>query len=185
MEQQNAVLGVNNAVNQQQGPGNASGVEALVPVNNGNILLKSYLCPTRGIRGNGLSDYGYLQQNWAVLYGAPEGVSLVQITNANGASNTAMVAHLGCNPQDYPIGPTTWYNCLQPTTAQSMADVQVPAGLFQQDQQAGFVTNFSSPHQGGNVVLLADGHVQTIDNQWLTANQSVWNWQNTSPLQFP
>ena len=25
-----------------------------------------------------------------------------------------MVAHLGCNPQDYPIGPTPWYNCLQP-----------------------------------------------------------------------
>ena len=58
-----------------------------------------------------------------------------------------------------------------------MPDSQVPPGQFDQ--------TFSSPHPGGNVVLFADGHVQSIDNEWLTANQSIWNWQNTTPIQFP
>ena len=178
MEQQNAVQAVQNGGGGGGGAGgNASGVGYLVPVNNGNIRLNFYLCPSRGMRGNGLSDYGYLQQNGAVLYGTPDGVSLEAVTNANGSSNTALVAHLGCNPRDYAIGPTPWYDCLQPFSGQSMADSQVPIGQY--------CTTFSSPHPGGNTVLFADGHVQTIDNQWLTANQSIWYWQNTTPIQFP
>jgi prepilin-type N-terminal cleavage/methylation domain-containing protein/prepilin-type processing-associated H-X9-DG protein len=179
MEQGNEVKAVANGGSNGQGsgPGNASGSSALVPVNNGNVLLKSYLCPSRGIRGNGLTDYGYLQQTNAVLYGAPVGVSLGEITNASGSSNTIMVSHIGCNPQDYPIGPTPWYNCLQPFSAQSLQDSQIPQGQY--------CTTFSSPYPGGNVVLFADGHVQLIDNDWLTTNPSAWNWRNTSPLQFP
>ena len=109
------------------------------------------LCPSRGIRGNGLSDYGYLQQDYAIFYSAPKGVSLLLISNANGASNTAMVAHLACNPSDYPIGPTPWYNCYQAFSAQSMQDSQVAVGQYS--------TTFSSPHPAGNVVLFADGSV--------------------------
>ncbi len=157
--------------------GGAGGSGSLVPVNNGHVLLKLWLCPSRGIRGNGLADYNYVQLSTAVLYGAPTGVSLTQITNGNGSANTVMVAHLACNPVDYGVGPTAWYNCAQPLLTQSMSDSQVPPGLFDQ--------TLSSPHPGGNVVLFADGHVQLIDNGWLTANPSVWNWQNTTPLQFP
>jgi prepilin-type processing-associated H-X9-DG protein len=124
-----------------------------------------------------LTDYGYYQQTYSVLYGAPGGVSLTAITNANGSSNTVMVAHLGCNPQDYAVGPTSWYDCLQPFTAQSVQDSQVPPGQY--------CRVFSSPHPRGNVALFADGHVQAIENGWLTANPAVWNWQNTGPLQFP
>ena len=178
IEQQNAAQAVTTGQGGGGGgTGNATGTGSLVPVNNGNVLIKLLLCPSRGIRGNGLTDYNYVQQTTAVLYGAPVGVSLGVITSANGAGNTVMVAHLSCNPQDYPNGPTTWYDCIQPFSAQSMQDTQVPPG--QMDQF------FSSPHPGGNGVLFADGHVQFIDNGWLTANQSVWNWQNTAPLQFP
>jgi prepilin-type N-terminal cleavage/methylation domain-containing protein/prepilin-type processing-associated H-X9-DG protein len=179
MEQQNDVQPVQNG---QGGggtdpTGGAGGTGSLVPVNNGNIQLKSYLCPSRGIRGNGWTDYGYLQQNGSVVYGAPVGVSLGAITNANGTSNTAVVSHIGCNPQDYPNGPTTWYNCGQPTSAQSVPDSQIPPGQMMQ--------GFSSPHASTNVVLFADGHVATIAHQWLTANQMIWNWQNTTPIQLP
>ncbi|HEY7314429.1 MAG TPA: DUF1559 domain-containing protein [Gemmataceae bacterium] len=178
MEQQNAVQVVpNGGGGGGGGAGNATGTGSLVPVNDGNIQLKFLLCPSRGVRGNGLTDYNYIEQSTAVLYGAPVGVSLALITNANGASNTAMVTHLGCNPRDYPIGPTAWYDCMQPFSAQSMADSQVPQG--QMDQF------FSSPHPGVNLVLFADGHVQSLDHGWLTANPSVWNWQNTRPIQFP
>ena len=74
-EQQNAVQAATSGGNgSQQGNGengNAGGTASLVPVNNGNILLSLLLCPSRGIRGNGLADYNYVQQSTAVLYGAP------------------------------------------------------------------------------------------------------------------
>jgi prepilin-type N-terminal cleavage/methylation domain-containing protein/prepilin-type processing-associated H-X9-DG protein len=181
LEQQNAVQGVATGGNgNQQGNGqngNAGGTASLVPVNNGNVVLPFLLCPTRGIRGNGLTDYNYVQQSTAVLFGAPVGVSLTAIGNANGASNTGMIAHLACNPKDYPNGPTAWYNCVQPTSCQSMPDIQVAQGVYDQ--------TFGSPHTGGNVVLFADGRVQVITHQWLLANQSIWNWQNNTPISFP
>jgi prepilin-type processing-associated H-X9-DG protein len=175
--QQAAIGGGNGGLQGNGENGNAGGTASLIPVNNGNVVIKVLLCPTRGIRGNGLGDYNYVQQNTSALYGAPTGVSLALITSANGSANTAMVAHLACNPLDYLNGPTPWYNCIQPLLASSVPDSQVPPGLFDQ--------TFSSPHPGGNLVLFADGHVQLIDHGWLTANQSIWNWQNTTPIQFP
>lgn len=178
MEQDNAVLGVSSGnVGAVGRDGNATGTGALVPVNNGHVALKVFLCPSRGVRGNGLTDYGYVQQDGVVLFGTPVGVSLGLITNANGSAYTAMVAHLGCSPQDYRIGPTPWYNCLQPFIGLSMEDSQVLPGQY--------CTTLSSPHPGNNVVLFADGHVQAIPNDWLTDNQSVWYWQNIVPLQLP
>jgi prepilin-type N-terminal cleavage/methylation domain-containing protein/prepilin-type processing-associated H-X9-DG protein len=180
-EEQNVVqaaVGGGNSTQQGNGEsGNAGGTASLVAVNDGQVVLKILLCPTRGIRGIGLCDYNYVQKSTSVLYGAPVGVSLVLITNANGAANTVMVAHLACNPQDYSVGPTPWYDCVQPLNASSIPDYQVPQGLFDQ--------TLSSPHPGGNVVLLADGHVQMFDHGWLTTNQVIWNWQNTTVLQFP
>lgn len=177
VEQQNVVQVVKNGGGGRGGAGNANGTGSLLPVNNGKVVLKLLLCPSRGVRGDGLTDYNYVQQDTAVLYGAPVGVSLASVSNANGASNTAMVAHLGCNPQDYPIGPTSWYGCMQPMSAQSVPDRQVPQG--QMDEF------FSSPHPGVNGVLFADGHVQMLEHGWLTANQAIWNWHNTTPISIP
>jgi prepilin-type N-terminal cleavage/methylation domain-containing protein/prepilin-type processing-associated H-X9-DG protein len=178
LEEQNVVLPGNGRGGGHDPGGGAGGSAYLVPVNDGKIVLKFLLCPSRGVRGNGLSDYNYVQINGSVLYGAPLGVSLNAITNANGASNTAAVGHNGCNPHDYPDGPTPWYNCNQvQNPAPSVPDSQVPQGQMSQF--------FSSPHPGVNVVLFADGHVQALDNGWLTANPNVWNWQNAVPLQLP
>ena len=179
-EQQNVVqvaVGGNSTIQGNGENGNAGGTASLEPLNNGQVQIKIFLCPSRGIRGTGLDDYNYVQQPTAVLYGAPGGISLTAITNGNGASNTVMVAHLACNPADYQIGPTPWYDCVQPLVAISVPDYQVPPGQY--DQTLG------SPHPGGNGVLFADGHVQFIDHAWLTANQVVWNWQNPTPIQIP
>jgi prepilin-type N-terminal cleavage/methylation domain-containing protein/prepilin-type processing-associated H-X9-DG protein len=182
-EQQNVqqvVTSGGNAGNQGGGQnGNAGGTASLVPYNNGNVRINILLCPSRGIRGNGLADYNYLQQSYGVLYGAPSGVTLTAITNGKGSSNTAMVSHVGCNPSDYPIGPTPWYNCIQNLSAASMPDSRVPTGLANQE------VTFSSPHTGGNLVLFADGHVSFLSHEFLTANQSIWNWQDTTVVQFP
>jgi hypothetical protein len=140
-------------------------------------MVPIFLCPDRGDRSNGLIDYGYLQRPGSILYNAPGGVSLGQLSNFNGSSKTLMVTHLGCNPQDYPIGPTPWYNCLQAYSGASMLDDQVQIGQYS--------TTFSSPHFSGNPALFADCHVQTIDNTWLTNNQDVWNWQNVNSITLP
>lgn len=68
VEQQNVVQVVNNGGGGGGGVGNANGTGSLVPVNNGKIQLKLLLCPSRGIRGNGLTDYNYVEQDSAVLY---------------------------------------------------------------------------------------------------------------------
>ncbi len=179
-EQQNVqqlASGGNNTLQGGGEQGNAGGTTYLVPANGGNVLIKLLLCPSRGVRGSGLTDYNYVQQSTSVLYGAPVGVCLDQIMNFNGSSNTVMVAHLACNPRDYANGPTAWYDCIQPLVASSVPDNQVPAGVWDQ--------TLSSPHTSGNGVLFADGHAQLIGNGWLTANQNVWNWQNMSVLQLP
>lgn len=166
MEQQNAVSVVNGQ---------------LTPTNNGQIRLNYQLCPSRGVRGNGLGDYGYATPSSvggsSILLNPSMGVSLATITNANGASNTAFLSHLSCNPQDYGNGPTPWYNCTNPTNGASTPDSQVPQGQMAQA--------LSSPHASVNVVLFADGHVQAIAHQWLTQNQVIWNWQNSTAVQFP
>jgi prepilin-type processing-associated H-X9-DG protein len=132
----------------------------------------------RGIRGSGLADYNYIQQDSAVLFGAPSGISLETITNCNGTAYTALIAHVGGNPRDYQNGPTAWYCCIQPTSALSIPDSQVPQGQIPGQ-------TFGSPHPSVNVVLFADGHVQSLPHQWLTANHAIWSWQNTTPIQFP
>jgi hypothetical protein len=157
--------------------GIAAGGSALIPLNNGNDVISVYLCPDRGVRGNGLSDYGYLQQPGSILYNAPWGVSLGQLGNFNGSTTTAMVTHLGCNPQDYTFGPTPWYNCQQAQVGVSMFDDQVPIGQYS--------TTFSSPHFGGNPTLFADCHVQTLTNEWLTSNQNIWTWRNVTSITLP
>jgi prepilin-type N-terminal cleavage/methylation domain-containing protein/prepilin-type processing-associated H-X9-DG protein len=179
IEQQNVVQVVKPG---QGGGGNdptggAGGNGYLVPVNGGKVLIPLFLCPSRGIRGEGWCDYNYVQQNTSVHFSAPTGATLQSIANANGASNTATVAHTGCNPQDYANGPTTWYCCGQPLNGVSMPDEQMP--------QAQMGQYLSAPHPGGNIVLFADGHVRPLGHDWLTANQNVWNRWNKAALKFP
>ena len=180
MEQQTTAVAVAGNGNQQgQGAnGNAGGTGSLVPVNNGNILLKFLLCPSRGIRGNGLDRL----QLRPAKYRRPLRCAGGRFPGGHHQRQRLLQHGHGGSPrlqspglcQSAPRPGTTASNRLN---AQSMADSQVPPGLFDQ--------TFSSPHPGGNVVLFADGHVQLIDNEWLTANQSIWNWQNTTPIQFP
>ena len=65
-----------------------------------------------------------------------------------------------------------------------MPDNQVPKGGFA-NTEGGYLTTFSSPHSGGNIVLFADGRVQMISNEWITANPVVWQWEDTTPVNIP
>jgi hypothetical protein len=109
----------------------------------------------------------------------------VHITNANGASNTALLTHLGVNPVEYGYGPTTWYNCNNATGGTSVPDDQVPLGAYLTPNTYN-PPDLSSPHPGGNLVLFADSHVQSVVHDWLTQYENqVWSWMNKTPIQLP
>jgi hypothetical protein len=110
---------------------------------------------------------------------------LAQITNANGSTNTALLSHLGVNPQEWGYGPTTWYNCNNAMSGTSVPDSQAPLGAYLSPNSYS-PPDLSSPHPDVNLVLFADGHVQPIAHGWLTQYQNqVWSWVNTTPLQIP
>jgi prepilin-type N-terminal cleavage/methylation domain-containing protein/prepilin-type processing-associated H-X9-DG protein len=177
----------------------------LTPVHDATDTLKLFICPSRGLRAGGpspnapgappyggISDYGYyVLVPWnvpgaqCILWNPGGGVDLAQITNANGTSNTALLTHLGVNPQEYSYGPTTWYNCNNATSGTSMPDSQVPLGAYL-SPSTWSPPVLSSPHPGVNVVAFADGHTQAITHDWLTQYQNqVWSWVNTTPLPPP
>jgi prepilin-type N-terminal cleavage/methylation domain-containing protein/prepilin-type processing-associated H-X9-DG protein len=178
----------------------------LTPVNAATDTLNLFLCPNRGNRPGqaspnaptamppygGISDYGYyLLVPWnvpgaqCVLWNPAVGVSLVSISNASGASNTALLSHLGVNPNEYGYGPTTWYNCNNATGGDSVPDKQVPLGAYLTPNSYS-PPDLGSPHSGINVVVFADGHVQSVSHEWLTQNQNqVWSWMNQTPIQLP
>ncbi len=176
----------------------------LTPVHNATDTLKLFLCPTRGIRQGmpspnapagtagpygGISDYGYYVLIPSIVPGAqcilwnPFGVGLVQISN--GSSNTALLSHLGVNTKEYGFGPTTWYNCNNTMSGASVPDYEVPQGAYLVPNSYN-PPDLSSPHAGGNPVLFADGHVQTVAHNWLTQNQNhVWSWMNATVISLP
>ncbi len=178
----------------------------LTPVHAATDPLKLFLCPSRGIRTGqaspnaltapppygGISDYGYyvlvpwiVPGDQCVLWNPGGGVDLGQMTNRNGTSNTALLSHLGVNPAEYAYGPTTWYNCNNATSGTSVPDNQVPRGAYLTPNSY-FPPLLSSPHPGVNVVVFADGHVQSITHDWLTQNQNqVWSWLNATPIAPP
>lgn len=177
----------------------------LTPVNAAADTLKLFLCPSRGVRPGqaspnapsasppygGISDYGYYVLVPWIVPGAqcilwnPSGVSLAQISNLNGSSNTALLSHLGVNPQEYGYGPTTWYNCNNATGGASVPDRDVPRGAYLSPNTYS-PPDLGSPHPGVNLVLFADAHVQPITHDWLTRNQNqVWSWTNPTPIQLP
>ncbi len=110
---------------------------------------------------------------------------MAQISNMNGASNTALLTHLGVNPLEYGYGPTTWYNCNNATGGTSVPDNQAPLGAYLSPNSYS-PPDLSSPHPGVNLVLFADAHVQPIAHDWLTQYQNqVWSWMNATPIPQP
>jgi prepilin-type N-terminal cleavage/methylation domain-containing protein/prepilin-type processing-associated H-X9-DG protein len=176
----------------------------LTPVHQATDTLSLFICPTRGPRQGqaspnapgvpppygGISDYGYyilLPQNvpgqQCILWNPVNGVNPGHIIN--GTSNTALLSHLGVNPLEYGYGPTTWYNCNNAASGNSMEDRQAPLGAYLSPNTY-FPPCLSSPHPGVNPVAFADGHVASIANDWLTDNQNlVWSWTNTTPISLP
>jgi type II secretory pathway pseudopilin PulG len=142
--------------------------------------VRIFICPDRRQATAPWRDYVYVYDNKLVdspiLY-TKDGAALGIITNANGASNTAMLSHIWMDPKTYQTDKATWADKThQVTSAVNKPDMQENA------------SGLGSPHQA-NPFLFADAHVQNIPYDWSAKNDKarnwMWNWQNTNAFQLP
>lgn len=147
--------------------------------------VKLYICPSRRSPTAPYRDYVYLKKIEPTpdnpVFGDASGpLTLVQVSNANGTSRTALLAHSSIRPTQYAAVDVPWtspenYN----TNATQIADSDSPGAA---DSCLG------GPHENVDPTLFGDGHVQNIPFAWANnpANGNVrfwmWNWQNIDPL---
>jgi prepilin-type processing-associated H-X9-DG protein len=99
------------------------------------------------------------------------------MTNANGTSNTAMLALSFLAPKTYGTVDANWSNAPNSVSTATQA----------QDNNSGSGP-MGGPHPNTDPTLFADGHVQNIAFQWANSNPggtNMWNWQNTTPFTLP
>jgi prepilin-type N-terminal cleavage/methylation domain-containing protein/prepilin-type processing-associated H-X9-DG protein len=170
--------------NIEQGPlwNSLGGGTATQPVTS-SVGIKIYTCPSRRTPTQPFADYVYCDSPvGSSVFGSQNGVALGILTNANGSSNTAMLAHSFIAPKSYgtPAGSTPD----QPWTAVSHS---VSTATQSQDNNSGSGP-MGGPHPNTDPTLFADGHVQNIAFQWANSNPggtNMWNWQNTTPFTLP
>jgi prepilin-type N-terminal cleavage/methylation domain-containing protein len=137
--------------------------------------VKVFICPSRRNATSGWRDYFYYLVSTSggnsILY-TSGGANLAFITNANGASNTAMLAHNWMLPTSYSTDTLGWG-----TTPNS-----VSAATNVSDQTSSGTGGLGGPHPNINPTLFGDGHVQGVPYGWGASNgmqSAVWNWNNT------
>jgi prepilin-type N-terminal cleavage/methylation domain-containing protein/prepilin-type processing-associated H-X9-DG protein len=159
------------------------------------VGIKIYTCPSRRTPTLPFRDYVYYNPATGgsttanAIFGTKGGASLGIVTNANGSSNTAMLAHSFLAPSSYGTVDSPWTTC--PNTASSASQTQdANAGSSGSGSGSGSGTGgLGGPHPNTDPTLFADGHVQNIAFVWANASngqgQNMWNWQNTTPFTLP
>lgn len=165
--------------------------------------IKLFMCPDRRKPTAPYRDYVYVHDNKQVdspiLY-EKKGASLTVITNANGASNTALLAHIWMDPNTYANDKATWADKThQVKSAANKLDARANANNVDSPRRSAAedktairppanVTGLGSPHKPGNPYLFADGHVRAIPYGWNKPKgiqNWIWNWKNANAIQFP
>ena len=148
-----------------------------------NRPIKEFLCPSRrGIVAGAKRDYGYAASNGGASAGAsvldhPDGVTLSEITNKNGTTNTLLLSHLWLDPQHYNGGDPTdlgWATKNNSRTINNSAKPDADA--------TGSIQYIGGPHPNVCPSLFADAHAANMPYtfaQWAQA----WAWTNTQPIQ--
>jgi prepilin-type N-terminal cleavage/methylation domain-containing protein/prepilin-type processing-associated H-X9-DG protein len=159
--------------------GGAAGPNAAATVG-----IKIYTCPSRRTPTQPYRDYVYCDSPaGSSVFGTAGGAGLGIMTNANGTSNTAMLAHSFLSPKTYGTVDANW----------SSAPNSVSAATQAQDAATG-TGPMGGPHPNTDPTLFADGHVQNIAFQWANSAQTVgkanaglamWNWSNSDPYTLP
>jgi prepilin-type N-terminal cleavage/methylation domain-containing protein len=143
---------------------------------NSTMGIKLFLCPSRRTvqQVPGARDYGYATTQGSSVLEVSGGSSLVQISNANGTSNTIGLSHIW-------MAPTT-YSQATPGWAQTSNSAQ--AGPAYQDLNQQGSGSMGSPHPNAMPCLFMDVHVSKVPYQWQYW-QNAWNINNTTPYPLP
>jgi prepilin-type processing-associated H-X9-DG protein len=130
------------------------------------------------------------------------GAALGLITNANGASQTSLLAHNFLAPAMYGTVDTnfgTGGNSVPSTTQEQdcnschcgcIATGQTTCNCMSTVGQCSGMSAIllGGPHPGTNPTLFADGHVLNMSFTWANSQpdgQALWNWQNTTVYEIP
>jgi len=149
--------------------------------------IKIYTCPSRRTPTQNYRDYVYYAgSSGQSVFNTPGGAALGIITNANGASNTALLAHSWLAPSTYgTVDGGGW-----PATSNSASIATQQQDANPSGGGSGNQGGLGGPHPNTDPMAFADGHVQNMAFQWFTgpgasAVQNIWNWQNTTPYSLP
>jgi prepilin-type N-terminal cleavage/methylation domain-containing protein/prepilin-type processing-associated H-X9-DG protein len=144
------------------------------------VPVKMFICSARRTPTAPYRDYVYVYDdklvNSPILY-TKNGATLGVITNANGASNTALLSHIWIDPKTYASDKATW--------ADKKHQVKSAANKHDTQENA---DGLGSPHPGVNPFAFADGHVQNIPYGWdepKGAQSWMWNWNNNNAYNLP
>jgi prepilin-type N-terminal cleavage/methylation domain-containing protein len=159
------------------------GAQAAQPVQS-TQALKIYTCPSRRTASSAqpYADYVYQDTSGSSVIGFPGGLSLGIATNANGTSNTAVLAHSFIAPNAYAKVAGS-----SPDQAWTAKSHSVSTATQSQDGNSGGGGPMGGPHPNTDPTLFMDGHVSNIPMVWanVATNAVMWNWQNTTPITFP
>ncbi len=156
---------------------NQSYGSALLPyIEQGNAAgttqqIKVFMCTSRHTstpNGPGYQDFGYDYTLPSIL-GSGQGVSLTQVTNQNGTSNTLILSILAAGNL-----PTDW------TAMSGVAGT----GKFVNDAKAPQSTGIGGPYPS-IPSLYTDGHVSNIPTTTTTTYNCLWDYTNTIPFTAP
>jgi len=155
--------------------------------------VKTYLCPARGRSGivNGgnsipagqvpLTDYAI---NWnSFVNDNTTRVSMSQITNANGTSNTILIGEKAMDPNLYsPGNASNWDEGIY--TGGYGGTGRGDNRIYRDKVGVDFGNTWGSPFEGGCPFLMADGSVRMISYgaSGGASFTNALNWKNTTPI---
>lgn len=142
-----------------------------------------YLCPSRRnpTTAPGKRDYGYAASNGAGSAGASvldsqEGVTLNDITNKNGSSQTLLLSHVWLDPKTYTGGDPTDLGWATKNNSRS-----INHQVKQDTDATGTNQYIGGPHPNVLPSLFADAHVANMPYTYAQWAQ-IWAWNNTTPI---
>jgi hypothetical protein len=132
----------------------------------------------------GKRDYGYAARSASgsagkSIFDTPDGVTLDQIQQGNGVSNTLMLSHLWMDPANYAGGDPSDLGWATKNNSRSINTIAKLDG-----DPSGSTSHIGGPHPRALPSLFADGSVRPVPYDFANWNL-LWAWDNTKPFVAP
>lgn len=138
-------------------------------------------------------DYGYVstqavsqaEGSLSAVLDSPNPVILSQVSNINGASNTALLSTLWMEPKTYNSDQKTWAEV--PNSCSKAENVQdTDQSMAQSGGGGGSPPCIGAPHPAVNPHVFCDRHVSKIPYRWKPEQYSrIWAWNNSQHVSPP